>query len=351
MTLQYLQDLIHSIDELRTISGTFTLHGTLCRALGLIRQRETVSLVFLQYNAAYNELLETAQIFELNDGMQACATNRDMLRKEQYAAHFPDAFEGSHTLFIGDASYTINITETGALRMQDWESLVLIAAFLCDGWQPESFLQLSYENLFFSRLELTGSYSTLAEISNNAPLRVAVRPANTVHPVEKTVSLSVGGRYSARRTFRDKKGKAEHWYYIERVSLFDPWKECERMFQDPRITKNHSFEELAKRQADIESLLILECPKGMCYPIVEYESEADIFLQFYLQDFLKCIPENPASSQALMFRIRPDQPVGKNGLPLKACIVQTPVAPTTKRLALEPFSFSQSEPPAELTLE
>lgn len=185
MTLQYLQDLIHSIDELRTISGTFTLHGTLCRALGLIRQRETVSLVFLQYNAAYNELLETAQIFELNDGVQACATNRDMLRKEQYAAHFPDAFEGSHTLFIGDASYTINITETGALRMQDWESLVLIAAFLCDGWQPESFLQLSYENLFFSRLELTGSYSTLAEISNNAPLRVAVRPANTVHPVEK----------------------------------------------------------------------------------------------------------------------------------------------------------------------
>lgn len=57
MTLRYLQDLIHSIDELRTISGTFTLHGTLCRALGLIRQRETVSLVFLQYNAAYNELL------------------------------------------------------------------------------------------------------------------------------------------------------------------------------------------------------------------------------------------------------------------------------------------------------
>lgn len=46
-----------------------------------------------------------------------------------------------------------------------------------------------------------------------------------------------------------------------------------------------SSEELVQMRLDFENKLLEICPKGMYFPVIEYECEEDISLQFYSKAF------------------------------------------------------------------
>lgn len=349
MTLQYLQSLLLGINEVRVTGGSFSHSGTVCHALGLLRRRNTVDLVFLQYSEAYAQQREEDEIAQLNglDPRRPAATNRAALREER-APSFPNALDGVHKVFLGDTPFDVNTGETSVLCTQGWDNLTIISAFLRGGWQPGALQEAPYEAMFLTKLELSGSYDTLAQLPADLPLRIAARPTPATRFVEKATPLSVGARYGAKRVFREEGSSQEHWYCINRVYLMDMWAESARIFQDPRLTANFTPEELRKKRMDYEEILARNCPKGTCYPVVEYESEDGISLEFYLREHLDAQPI-PASD-AFMILVKPEKKTGRNGLPLKAALIQTPVPKGTRHLDAELFSFIQAPALLEFTL-
>lgn len=349
MTLQYLQSLLLGINEVRVTGGSFIHSGTTCHALGLLRRSDTVDLVFLQYSEAYAQQREEAEIAALN-GLAPCSpapTNRAALLEERVPG-FPNALDGVHKVFLGETPFDVNTGETSVLCAQDWDDMTIISAFLRGGWQPGALQAVPYGAMFLTKLELSGSYDTLAQLPADLPLRIAARPTPATRFVEKATPLSVGARYSAKRVFREKGSSQEHWYYINRVYLMDMWAESARIFQDPCLTENFTPKELWKKRTDYDEILARNCPKGTCYPVVEYESENGILLEFYLREHLDAKPI-PASD-AFMILVKPEKKTGRNGFPLKAALIQTPVPRGTRHLDAELFSFIQAPAPLEFTL-
>jgi len=42
-------------------------------------------------------------------------------------------------------------------------------------------------------------------------------------------------------------------------------------FNDPRLKEQFTAEELEKSKRDFESRFAAICPRGMCFPVIEYE--------------------------------------------------------------------------------
>ena len=73
---------------------------------------------------------------------------------------------------------------------------------------------------------------------------------------------------------------------------------------------------------------------------MEYECSKDLNLVFYYKQYLDSQPKtHEGSSHFLMMRLRPDAETGTHGLPLKGCVIQTPVPPDTSEIPAELFMY------------
>ena len=75
----------------------------------------------------------------------------------------------------------------------------------------------------------------------------------------------------------------------------------------------------------------------MYFPVIEYECEESISLQFYSKAYLDA---KPAHVGVMGFMIRPDQPTGILGLKLKSTIIQEPVLAETLEIEAELFQYN-----------
>ncbi|MHB8076670.1 hypothetical protein [Desulfosporosinus fructosivorans] len=86
-------------------------------------------------------------------------------------------------------------------------------------------------------------------------------------------------------------------------------------------------------KAEFEERFSGMCPKGMCYPVIEYECEEDMSLQFYNKRWLDA--ELIHKKSALGFFMQSDEPIGKLDLKLKAAIIQEPMMANTVNIEAE----------------
>lgn len=96
-------------------------------------------------------------------------------------------------------------------------------------------------------------------------------------------------------------------------------------------------EEITRTRLDFEGKISRICPRGMYFPVVEYECEENISLQFFSKSYLDAKPSH--SGVNMGFLVKPDQPAGILGLKLKAALIQEPVPPDTKTIEAELFQY------------
>ncbi len=78
----------------------------------------------------------------------------------------------------------------------------------------------------------------------------------------------------------------------------------------------------------------------MYYIGIEYECSKDLNLTFYSKQYLKSRPEtHQNSSSFFLMRLKPDKEIGIHNLPLKGCVIQTPVPPNTFKIPAELFLY------------
>lgn len=346
MNIRYLQDVLSNMDEIRVIGTSSKVDGVICHVMGLVRRGTDMRLMVLQYDERYPFSIEESEPAESLDSPGMPDTNRALLRSAGKSDPFIP-FQSVPKVFIGDKAYDVQGTETRRLSKQDWEHLLLIVRFLNLGWRPNDVDDLSMDRLFLTGLKLEGAYSAIPDFGPDPELQVWMAPRRVTHQVEKPVTLTVGGHYPEKIVFRDLSGGEEHWVQINRVYLLDVWEEMEKILADPVLQEQRTPAEIARARRECEQFLPEICPRGMCFPVVEYECEDDITLQFYAKSYLDAKPA--CGSRAMGFIVRPQQPAGMLGLKLKAAVIQEPVPADAVAIEAEIFQYIRCQGDGSLT--
>ena len=211
--------------------------------------------------------------------------------------------------------------------VENYEAFALFCDMLNAGWIiPEWLKEYAWEDLMLITLNLP-DVKRLPKCSGTTPVTLVHQPGPIRHTVEKSVTLHTGTPRAFR--FTDHTGDTVSCY-INNVVLFDVWETIGRQLEELRCQNRLPEDQLHAVRENTYKALQTSCPKGMCYIGIEYECSKEISLQFYTKEFLSSRPETSKGSAAfLMMRHKPDQKYGAHGLPLKGCVLQTPVSPGT----------------------
>lgn len=338
MNISGVRSILAGINDIKVIGRSAVLDGVVSNVMGLARHGGEMRLLILQYDECFHEKAIEAEWQELNASSGKPENNRALLRNDRFL-DARDPFPSVLKVFIGENEFVVYRTERRRLDAKDPESILTIAKFLDNGWQPSGIEDFSIDMLFLTTLKVSGDFDSISACSRDQELRFILGPHSEVHQVEKPITLIVGDNYKDKIVFHDKDTGEEHWVRINRVYLSDIWEEMNKIFTHPKLKEQLTAEEIARVRSDFENKFREVCPRGMYYPVIEYECEEDISLQFYSRAFLDAQPLNKGSSMG--FLIRPDQPTGILGLKLKAIAIQEPVPANTGVIEAELFQYTR----------
>mgnify|MGYP000888619269 CR=1 FL=1 len=347
MNIGYLREVLTHIEEIKVIGKNVDVDGVICNVMGIVRHGMEMTLLILQYDESFRQRIEESEEAGLFDTSELPENNRMMLRNDRKNDAI-NPFQSVSKVFIDQKEFEVYSSEHRRLSAQNWEHLLLIVKFLDNGWQPDGIDYQRIDMLFLTSLKLEGEYNMIPDISPGPELRFIMRPYNVVHLVEKPITLDIEGEYTDKLIFQDAETGTEHWVQINRVYLSDMWKEMDKVFTNPKLQEHMTAEEIAQARLDFEKRFSKVCPRGMYLPVIEYECEEDIFLQFYTKSFLDAKPSQESSSMA--FLISPEQSVGIMGLKLKAAVIQEPVSADTKTIEAELFQYIHTTTDREIIL-
>lgn len=265
-----------------------------------MRYGQQLRLIILEYDEQYRQQIEEVEISELCDIKKAPETNRIRM-KDRAEINAAQPFSAIKNVIIGDIEFEVSGSENRRLNVQDGESV-----------------------LFLSELLRCGNL------------------------VEQPVTLTVNGQYPEKLWFRNEKTGEEHWAQINNVYLSDMWADMEKTFSDPKVLEQITKEQIDESKKEFEEKFSEICPKGMCYPIVEYECEECISLQFYTKKYLESMPVNKNSCMG--FIVGAVKLTGILGMKLKAAIIQEPVTVNTASIEAELFQYFKTITPDDIIL-
>jgi hypothetical protein len=335
MNILYLQEILNRKEEIKVIGKTVEIDNVICNVMGIVRRGMELRIIILLYDESYEQQIGEMEAAELCYPRDA-GSNRILIRNNR-RIDAVNPFRSVLKVFIGDREFTVNGTEHRRLNPQDWDNILLITKFLNNGWKQSELDYKSIDMLFFAILKLEGDYDSIPDFNDDTKIRFKMGQYSTEHQVEMPVTLEVGDDYPDRLTFRDATTGSEHWIQINRVYLADMWEEAEKTFTDPRILEHMSSEKIAQARSSFEKHFAEICPRGMCFPVIEYECEEDMSVQFYSKSFLDSKPS--LRNSTIGFILRPDRPTGILGLKLKAAVIQDPVPPDTMKIEAELFQY------------
>lgn len=355
MNIRYLKELLDETEEMMVIGKTAEMDGVICHVMGIVREGTTMRLLVLQYDEDFCRRLQEAEaaadqqdflqyMDENGEDCLSCLpevseTNRmRLLCSNSIEAANP--FQGVRKISLGESEFEVNSWSSHQLSSHEWKSILLIYEFLHRGWQPDGIDLQSIESLFLVSMELDGEYSAIPLFGENPTLQFIIGPENKSFPVEQPITLIVGNHSLNKIKFQNGVTGQEHWAHINRVYLMDVWAEMEKDLakQESHVPLNPK--RLTSMKAALEKSLLKTCPKGMCYPVIEYECEEYLTLQFFTKAYLDAVPEDDGSN-SVNISIHPDLPAGKSGSKLKAAMIEEPFPKDTVRIDAELLLYIQ----------
>jgi hypothetical protein len=334
MNIKYLQKLLSRINEIKIIGKNTEINGAVCNVVGVVRYDSQLRLIILSYDEQFREQIEEREIAGLCNDEYIPETNRIIMKGKDRVSH-PLIHIAS--VSIGDIKFEVSGSQNQRLNDKDGESALFLSELLRNGWNPEGVDYQNIEMLFLTSIELVGDFAEIPDFGDNPLLHFIMGRNSVSYVVEKPVMLTVNGEYSEKIWFKNEDNSEEHWFQINKVYLSDMWGEMEKTFADPKILNQMTKEQIAEARINVERRFKEVCTKGMCYPIVEYECEECISLQFYTKKYLESKPVNRNYGMGLI--VGADKPTGVLGKKLKTAIIQEPVLADTVSIEAELFNY------------
>ncbi len=346
MNIKYLQKLLFRIDEIKIIGKSAEIDGVIYNVAGLVRYGAEMRLIILDYDEKYRTQIEEREMSELCNDRQKPETNRILLKGREYALK---PLRTIKSVFIGDKEFEVSGSESRALSLQDGESVLFLSELLRNGWNPEGVDYQRIDMLYLSSIELKGEFSKIPDFENNPSLHFTMRNDSVGQLVEQPITLTINGEYPEKLWFKNKATGEEHWAQINSVYLQDMWAEMEMNFSNPKLLEQIKEEEISKVKKDFEEHFTEICPRGMCFPIVEYECDESISLEFYTKKYLDSEPAQ--NSRAIGFIVGSDKKTGALGMKLRAVVIQEPVDVNTVSIEAELFQYYKTITPKDIIMK
>lgn len=347
MNIKFLQKLLSKMDEIKIIGKNAEINGVVCNVAAIVRYGIQLRLIILEYDEHFQEQTEEMEISELCEAAPAPETNRIMMKgRDRIKAAQP--FGAIKRIYIGNNEFEVSGWENRRLNFQDGESIIFLSELLRKGWNPEGIDYQNIDMLFLTSIEFIGDFIEIPEFENNPHLYFAMGKDTVTYLAEKPVILTVNGEYPERLRFKNKKTGEEYWAQINRVYLMDMWADMEKTFSDPKILEHMTKEQIYEAKKSFKEHFIKICPRGMYYPIVEYECEDYISLEFHTKKHLESKPVHTNGS--IGFIVNTDKATGILGMKLRAAIIQEPVAADTDIIEAELFKYHKTTIPDDIIM-
>jgi hypothetical protein len=350
MNIRSLHQLLSRIDEITVIGKYAEVDSVVCHVIGAVRYGMQMRLLVLQYDGAFQQRVEEAGGADLCDNLDMTESNRIAL-SGRGKMDFLNPFRAVRKVFIGEREFEVHSSQYQRLNIQDCECILLLSELLRHGWQPNGIDFQNIDMLFLVSLKLNGDYAAIPALGENPMLRFTMRPDSVSYLVEQPVTLTVVGKYQCKLRFQDAVTGEEHWAQINRVYLLDMWAEMAKTFTDSKLQKQMTPEQIAQAKSDFEERFLEICPKGMHFPIIEYECEEGISLNFYSKAYLDAVRVHSSRSSSMGFIVGLGQPTGILGLKLKAAIIQEPVPADTVSIEAELFQYTHTTTGGDIVLK
>lgn len=319
-------------DEIKIIGKDVEKEGRMYHIMALLRKEKKVML----------------SVLELCEPLEQKEHHFEEIRRNQMKQRIESETNSSFFMRIrsfqcGEAIYEVSGANSGNCQNGDFaEAYLLFIKLMQEGWSiPETsfFYEVPWEHLSLTQVELRDEMELLPEWGDEIEVSFDTRTEEGV--LGLPVTLEVGKKKEINFTLKNGKNAV---CYLHRVYLLDVWEEEQRKMEDPAYRKRmllHMTEaEFEQMKEHIFEALLTICPKGMCFPVVEYECTENVGLQFFEKEYLDTIekPKNGSTSVILM-RTKPEEEIGSHGLKLRACAIQVPVEKTTESMEAELFSY------------
>ncbi|MBP7401598.1 MAG: hypothetical protein KBA30_03190 [Clostridia bacterium] len=350
MNIRDLESRIAEIGETAVIGKAASIDGTVLEIPGLVRIGERVRLVALLYDEEWRDRQEAREA----DGPVDAGCLQPTLRERLRAAvddRMPNPVHSAAEIRIGDRSFTVSCVETTRISPLDGETMVLVSRFLEAGWKPAGIGEPDMTSLFLSRFEFEGSFERIPEIPPDPPIRLALRGSGTPGLVEMPLHLTIGDGPFERVVFTDSGTGDSHWMQIHRVYLLDMREQISAIFSSEEAIGRMTPEQLADLRARFEENLDISCPRGMRYPVIEYECEEGISMQFHSRAALDAVPLRTQGAHSTGILVGSPGGTGALGTRLKSAAVQDPVPAGTVQIEAELFQFVQETVARDITLD
>jgi len=342
----YLNLIKHFLDKKATYLplGISVEEG--CEIVGVKATSEMLTLVALQkvddgLDAAEAQeflRLERGEVYQTNR-----TTNRDFMKRHSEMDR-QNSLHHIRKVIINDYAFDVSGHESRRITTTELESVLELYEFMRSGWSGETFKHDQMDGLFIHHMTLrcdsNKDLKILKTLSGkpNLHIRFERHTFAIQYHVELPITLNIGSDYPERIWFESKKAYEKQWAQIHRVYLMDVYETLEKNLNDAKASML-TPQQKSQMKFETEKAFEKLCPRGMLLPVIEYECEEDISLQFYHVDYLEASPGSGGS--AVGFISRPDQETGKWSYRLKMCVVQHAVPVDTKTIDVELFSFSR----------
>ena len=368
MNLRLFQKLYEQaiFDEVKVIGKDIIQEGHIGHIIGMTRKDKQVYLYILEQCESLEEMEPYPELackaWEVSCAEHAGAvkeasdaksngekyytehTRREQMKHSMESEKRRGFFMHIRSVQVGDRVLETAGATSGNMQNGDYaECSLLFMQFLQAGWRvsEESPLYTTgWKNLSITNIELREEMEQLPQWSEEVWITYDTMPKEGA--VELPVTLEVGKTEELNFSLQD---GCDATCYINRVYLTDVWAEEEKRFADPayreRMLQHVSEEQLEQMREQLFEGMAQICPRGMCFPVIEYECTENVGLRFLDKEYLDTA-EKPSkgSATSILMMMKPDAETGSHGLKLRACVIQTPMEPGTESVEAELFSYT-----------
>lgn len=337
MTINYLSDAIERTKVVTSMNKFTEIDGVLYQLAGIHHSDRGDQLILLLHDPGFDK-------FAYRE-MPNLKTNRDYLNFHENRE--PNNPLGNvESVSFGDVTIQVTQAEMSLIQKDQFDSILLLEAFLKAGWNPTNLMELPLDSLHIYKLTLDSQPHDLPD-DLNGPLVFNMRQVPRSFPIRKPVKLIVGDEVDRIHILDPETGKP-HWIQINSVYLMDIWTEMQENYKKAEQMEHGRSEDFELSKKNMEVHLREICLPEDRLPVINYETDTDFSIQVYAKSYLD--DEHKSRSGAIGFIIGADKPTGKAGNKLKATLVQTPVNIDTKEVEVEIYcgTFLERRDPVKM---
>ncbi|WP_037288206.1 hypothetical protein [Saccharibacillus sacchari] len=245
-------------------------------------------------------------------------TNREIMQQQlQWEATIAIDSQEKHIsqMIIQGQIMTFNSSESMYAMEHHHGIDMKLQHFVEKGLDLECFAETRLDRLSLTVYEQDDS-ERFPEIDLDQEFDITLKFNSTTHRVPihtEPIVLEFGNaKKEIKHSFYDSFYEKKRFFYIDALTRYDLWKEREKELEQP-ISADLTEEEWQQFKEDHFRALETLCSRKQDLALVEYESENNIQLNFYMKHHLDAAPLPSSNGVAMSIMFSPDHEFGHNG--------------------------------------